>query len=61
MKKTGRSRKTRQGPPEKTINIGVELRESVRRRLKLYAAKEDVKQKAVVNEAIDEYLKKRGA
>jgi hypothetical protein len=42
-------------------NVGVELLETVRRRLRLYTAAQDTTIKRVVNEALDEYLKKRGA
>lgn len=42
-------------------NVGVEILEPIRRRLKLYVAAHDKKIKAVVNEAIDDYLKRRGA
>jgi hypothetical protein len=42
-------------------NVGVELLETVRRRLRLYTAAQDTTIKRVVNDAIDEYLKKRGA
>ena len=51
----------RKPPVEATKTIAVDLRESVRKRLRIYAAAHDVKIKTVVNEALDEYLKKRGA
>lgn len=42
-------------------NVGVELLEPIRRRLRLYTAAQDITIKRAVNEALDEYLKKRGA
>ncbi len=44
-----------------TRNVAVELPEQIRRRLKMFAATADKSIKGVVNEALDEYLKKRGA
>jgi len=37
------------------------LRADLRRRLKLYLADKDLPQQEVLNEAVDEYLKKRSA
>ena len=54
-------RTTTTAAKEKTKNIGVELLDPVRRRLRVYAAAQDITIKRVVNEALDEYLKKRGA
>ena len=42
-------------------NVGVELLEPIRRRLRLYTADRELTIKRAVNEALDEYLKKRGA
>lgn len=42
-------------------NMGIEILETVRKRLRRYATDNDLKIKAVVNDALDEYLKKRGA
>lgn len=41
--------------------MNVEVDASIRKRLRVYVAQQDVKIKAVVNAALDEYLKKRGA
>ena len=41
--------------------MAVVLEGEIRRRLKVYVAEHDLKQKAVFNAALDEYLKKRGA
>jgi len=45
-------------PPRKVAFV---LRADLRRRLKLYMADKDVRQQEVLNEAVDEHLKKRGA
>ena len=50
----------KQQADEKTV--GVDLTGAIRKRLRLYvAAHEGLTKKAVVNAALDEYLKKRGA
>lgn len=46
---------------DKLKGIGVEITEGVRKRLKVYVAAHDLKIKAVVNAALDEYLKKKNA
>lgn len=45
-------------PPKK---VNVELEGEIRRRLKVYVAQRDMKIKDAFNEALDEYLSKRGA
>ena len=45
-------------PPRKVAFV---LRADLRRRLKLYMADKDVRQQEVLNESVDEYLRKRGA
>lgn len=51
--------KKKNGPaPRKTAVL---LDGQIRQRLRLYVAKSDLKIKAIFNEALDEYLKKRGA
>jgi len=42
-------------------DLNVEVDGAIRRRLRVYVAQADTKIKAVVNAALDEYLKKRGA
>jgi len=41
--------------------VAVVLEGGIRKRLKVYVAGQDRKLKAVINEALDEYLRKRGA
>lgn len=48
------------GAKSEARNMGIEILETVRKRLRRYATDNDLKIKAVVNDAIDEYLKKRG-
>jgi hypothetical protein len=57
MKKRGREA----GAKSEARNMGIEVLETIRKRLRRYATDNDLKIKVVVNEAIDEYLKKRGA
>lgn len=44
-----------------TRTMAVELTAQIRRRLKVYVAANDLRIKTVVNDALDEYLKKRSA
>lgn len=46
-------------PDAKDLNV--EIDGEIRRRLRIYVASEDTTIKAVVNAALDDYLKKRGA
>jgi hypothetical protein len=51
--------KKRNGVPAR--KTAVLLDGHLRQRLRLYVARSDLKIKAILNEALDEYLKKRGA
>lgn len=48
-------------PRPQTKDLNVELDGEIRRRLRIYVAKEEATIKAVVTAALDEYLTKRGA
>jgi hypothetical protein len=56
-------KKGAKGPAAKAAakNVGVEIADPIRKRLRMYVAASERTIKAVVNEAIDEYLRKRGA
>lgn len=67
---TGRSKNTDQGetmptaaPPvdEPRVNFGGRVRESVRKRARVYAVQNDVELQDLLDEAVDEYLRSRGA
>ena len=51
-----------EGPEaEERVNFSARVRASVRRRAKLYAAGHDVSLQDLVDEALDEYLRRHGA
>jgi hypothetical protein len=54
-----RERKATAKPERK--KMAVEVDAELRQRLRVYAAQQDVKIRAVLSSALDEYLKKRGA
>jgi hypothetical protein len=68
---TGRSKNTDQGenmptaapPPvdEPRVNFGGRVRESVRKRARVYAVQNDVELQDLLDQAVDEYLRARGA
>lgn len=57
----GDDRETSVPADEPRVNFGARIRESVRKRARIYAAEHDVELRDVIDEAIDEYLHKRGA
>lgn len=46
---------------EQLVNFGGRVRESTRRRARMYAAANDVDLQSVLNIALDEFLKRHGA
>ncbi|WP_192580234.1 hypothetical protein [Micromonospora sp. ALFpr18c] len=50
-------------PPvdEPRVNFGARVRESVRKRARVYAVQNDVELQDLLDEAVDEYLRARGA
>jgi len=42
-------------------HVGVRIKRSLRRRLNTYASSKDLEKQQVLDEAVDEYLKRRGA
>ncbi|MFD8851553.1 hypothetical protein [Streptomyces sp. NPDC059604] len=51
---------TEAGEPEERVNFSARVRASVRRRAKVYAAANDVNLQDLMDEALDEYLKRHG-
>lgn len=45
---------------EPRVNFGARIRASVRKRARLYAVEHDIDLQDVIDQAIDEYLRKRG-
>jgi predicted HicB family RNase H-like nuclease len=43
------------------VNFGARIRASVRKRARLYAVENDIDLQTVIDQAIDEYLRSRGA
>lgn len=46
---------------EPRVNFGGRVRESVRKRARIYAVQNDVELQDLLEEALDEYLRSRGA
>ena len=45
---------------EARVNFGARIRESVRKRARLYAVEHDLELQDLIDQAIDEYLRQRG-
>lgn len=61
VKNGGGKNGTKRPPAPETRTVAVEIEGGIRKRLRMYVAAHEVTIKAVVNEALDEYLGKRGA
>lgn len=51
----------RQPPKEPLVNFGGRVRESLRRRLRIYAASNDLDLQDVLDQALSEFLDRQGA